>query len=112
MTKQIKVEAPLTRAERLRVTLGVAALGAAATTAVVAGVAHEISKPDTHEETVDVRFGDNTPTIYDAALKLRKQGATESVRELQDELTAAEPGADGVVHEGDVAQVRIDVENQ
>lgn len=112
MSKKIEVKAPLTRAERLNVTLGVAALGAAATAAVVAGVAHEVSKPDTHQETVEVTFGDDVPTIYDGAIKLRKQGATESVRQLQDELTAAEPGADGVVHEGDVARVQIDVENK
>jgi len=109
MTKHIEVKAPLSRSERIKVTLGAAALGTVALGALAAGVAHEVAAPDTHEKTVHVEFGDDTPTIYDGALQLRRQGATESVTTLESELKAAEPGADGIVHDGDVATVHIDV---
>jgi hypothetical protein len=110
MTKQIEVHKSLSRAEKIKVSLGAAALGAIAVGAVGASVAHEISKPDTHQKTVRVEFDEDTPTIYDGAMELRqRQGATESVTQLENELRAAEPGHDGVVHPGDVAQIEIDV---
>ena len=113
MTRQIEVTKPLTRAEKIKVTLGAAALGAVAVGSVAGAIAHEVSKPGTHEKTVQVEFGKETPTIFDAALQLRRQeGATEDVSQLVQELTAAEPDHDGVVHPGDTATVRIDVPNK
>jgi hypothetical protein len=109
MTKRIEVQAPLSRREKITVTLGTAALGAVVLGAPAVAVANKLSQPDTHEKTVQVEFGKNTPTIYDGAIQLRRQGATEDVSQLERELKAAEPGADGVVHEGDTATVHIDV---
>ena len=111
MIKQIQVEAPLSRAEKIKVSVAALALGGMAVGGGAA-VVHELKKPDTHEEIVRVEFGDETPTIYDGALQLRHRGANESVDRLESELKAAEPGADGVVHDGDVATVHIDVPNK
>jgi hypothetical protein len=112
MTKQIEVKQASSRQENIKVTLGAVVLGGAAVAAALGGIHGVTQKPKTHEETVRVEFGDETPTLYDGAVQLRRQGATESVERLENELKAAEPGADGVVHDGDVATVQIDVPNK
>lgn len=109
MSKRIEVIKSPSRTERIRVTIGSVALGAAVVGAAVGIASHEAHQPKTEPETVTVHFGADTPTLYDAARELRQQGATEDVQTLVSELKAAEPGHDGVVHEGDTATVKVDI---
>lgn len=108
MARRIEVEQPLSRKEKIKVTLGVAALGATATAATIAGIAHEAG-PDTREEQVTIQYDRDTPTQWDAARDLREQGATESMRDLVSELDAVDPEQDNIVQPGQTATIRIDV---